>query len=67
MKVKELIDLLQTFDPELLVAYGLYSEQCLMEKDDISVQLLGEPRNDGWVANPRPDKPSIPYVLFPGN
>lgn len=65
MKVSELIELLKTFDPELPVAYSLYSEQCLLEASDLEVLELCEPRNDGWVANSRPDKPLIPYLVFP--
>ena len=67
MKVKELIDLLKTFDSEMLIVHGMYSEYLLLDGRNISMQMLCEPRNDGWVADARPDKPLIPYVVFPGN
>lgn len=67
MNVRELIKLLDTFDPNLPVAYALHSEQCMLEASDIQVEMLCEARPDGWVANARPDKPLIPYLLFPGN
>jgi len=67
MKVRELIELLQTYPQELPVAYRLFSEKCLLEAGDIDVQSLCEPRADGWVANARPDKPTIDYLVFPGN
>lgn len=67
MKVHELIEFLKTQPQDLDVAYGLFSENCLMEVDDISVVEAGEPRSDGWVANKRPDKPTRLYLMFPGN
>jgi len=67
MTVRDLIRLLDRFDPNLPVAYQLYSEQCLLEPEDVAVVMLCEPREDGWVANERPDKKSVPYLLFPGN
>lgn len=65
--VRELIRHLQKFDQNLPVAYHLHSEHCLMELGEIQVDELCEPRPDGWVANWRPDKPSIQYLVFPGN
>ena len=67
MTVKELIKILESFDPELTVCYRCYSEQCLLEKEDINIEELCEDRGDGWIANKRPDKPSFPYLVFPGN
>ena len=67
MNVRELIELLKTFNPELPVAYKCYSEQCLIKHDDIDVKSLCEPRSDGWLQNARPDKPSTEYLVFPGN
>jgi hypothetical protein len=67
MIVSELIQFLQTFPQDLPVAYDLHSEQCLMEPGDIEIRDLCLPREDGWVANPRPDKPSQTYLVFPGN
>ncbi len=65
MTVKELIDLLQTYPPELPVAYCLYSEQCLLEPKDIGVVDLCHSRPDGWIQNRRPDMPTRQYLLFP--
>lgn len=65
--VKDLISFLQTQDAEMPVAIEMYSEQCLLELDGIRVEELCDPRNDGWIQNKRPDKPSRPYLIFPGN
>lgn len=67
LTVSALIEHLKTFDPDLPVAYCLCSEKCIMEADDINVEELCEMRPDGWVANKRPDKPTIKYLVFPGN
>ncbi len=65
--VAELIAHLQTLPHDLPVAYQLHSEQILMELDDISIEWLQEARPDGWVHDKRPDRPAVPYVVFPGN
>lgn len=65
MKIRELIELLKTFDPELDVAYAIHSEQCLLEPEDIDVVELCIPRPDGWIQDARPDKPTQTYVRFP--
>ena len=49
------------------IVYKKYSEQCLLEKDDIETADLCAPRADGWVENKRPDKESQTYLAFPGN
>lgn len=67
MKVRELIELLGTFDQELPVCYTIYSEQCLLEAADLKVAKLGKARPDGWVADYRNDKESIEYLILPGN
>jgi len=67
MTVRELIELLQTKPQDIPVAYAIYSEHCLLEADDIRIEALCEPRNDGWVADARPDKPTRDYLVFPGN
>lgn len=67
MLVSDLIRLLKTYPQDLPVAYSIYSENCLLEAEDISIEDLCEARPDGWVANKRPDKPTIKYLLFPGN
>jgi hypothetical protein len=65
--VKELIEFLEKQPQDLAVAYARYSEQCLLEASEIAIAELCEPRADGWIANKRPDQPSKPYLLFPGN
>lgn len=67
MTVAELIAFLETQPQDLPVAYRLHSEHALLNKDDIGVQVLREARPDGWVHDPRPDKPSRQYLVFPGN
>lgn len=67
MTVSELIELLRAYPQDLPVAYRLFSEKCLLEAKDIDIEALCEPRADGWVANKRPDKPTIDYLVFPGN
>jgi hypothetical protein len=67
VKVKELIAFLQQLDPEMLVAYKCYSEQVILEADEIELKRLSWPRPDGWVHDARPDKPTTEYLLFPGN
>lgn len=67
MKVKELIAFLKKQDQELDVAYGLYSEQCLLESSKIIVEVHCVARTDGWIENARTDKPTQKYLVFPGN
>lgn len=67
MKVSELIEFLKTQPQDILVAYGLYSEQCLMDSVDIGVEELCNPRPDGWIQDKRPDMPTQKYLVFPGN
>jgi hypothetical protein len=67
MTVKELITILQSKPPDLPVAYEIYSEYCLLEADRITIKSLCAPREDGWVHDKRPDKPSQDYLVFPGN
>jgi hypothetical protein len=67
MTVSELIEFLKTQPQDLQVAYCIFSEMALMRLKDIEVVDLCEPRNDGWVARKRPDKPTQKYLLFPGN
>lgn len=67
MTVKELIDLLATYQKDLPVAYTCCSEQVLLEAKDIEVVDLCYPRPDGWIQNNRPDMPTQQYLLFPGN
>ena len=65
--IKELIQHLETFDQDLPVAFQVFSEQCLLDINQIKVHELCEPRPDGWVQDKRPDKNSIKYLVFPGN
>lgn len=65
--VARLIAHLQTLPQTAPVAYRLHSEQILMELKDIHVKKLCKEREDGWVHDARPDKPTQTYVVFPGN
>lgn len=65
MKVHELIALLQNHPPNLLIVYEKWSEQCLLEEDDIKVVNLCYPREDGWVPSSRPGKATQNYLRFP--
>ena len=67
MKVGSLIKLLQTYPEDTDVIYSLYSEYTILKAEDIYLIEAGEPREDGWVSEARPDKPSPQYVCFPGN
>ena len=67
MNVGELIKFLKKQSKDLPVAIRMCSEQLLLEASDIRIAELCEPRPDGWVQDKRPDKPSIKYLLFPGN
>lgn len=67
MNTKELIEFLQKQPQDALIAYCCYSEQVLMNIEDISVPELCAPREDGWIQNKRPDQPTQKYIVFPGN
>ena len=67
MTVLELIEFLQEQPQDLQVAYRRYSEQCLMDTEDIEVLTACVPRPDGWIQNKRWDMPTQEYLLFPGN
>jgi len=65
--VAQLIEYLQKQPQEALVAYACYSDQRLLNLDEIELAQGCFSRPDGWVQNARPDMPSTTYVLFPGN
>ena len=65
--VADLIKYLEQFPQDIEVAYELYSDQYLLEFDQLKLEELCEPRSDGWVQNKRPDKPTQTYLVFPGN
>lgn len=67
MTVAELIAFLQTKPQGIQVAYRLWSEQCVLEQDDIVIEELCTPRDDGWIHDKRPDKATETYLVFPGN
>lgn len=67
MKVKDLVEFLLTQPQDIKVAFSLYSEQCLLDVESITIIEACEPRIDGWVQYKRSDKPSEMYLLFPGN
>lgn len=67
MTVKELIKVLKQYEGDMPVCYRCCSEYSLLSPDQLRVVELQEPRRDCWVGEKRPDKPSIPYLVFPGN
>lgn len=67
MIVSELIEFLKTQPQHLPVVYECYSEYALLEAKSIEVDELCPSREDGWVASPRPDKPTRQYLVLPGN
>lgn len=67
MNVSELISFLQTQPQHLTVVYRIHSEQCVLEKDEIEIRDLCEPRPDGWVHDKRPDKATQFFLVLPGN
>lgn len=67
MTVKELIAFLKKQPQGIEVTYQACSENCKLQASNIRVEELGPERDDGWVENKRPDKPSKAYLRFPGN
>ena len=67
MKVSELIRFLETQPQDLTVVYRCYSEQAVLEADEIKIKELCLARPDGWVHDARPDKPLCQYLVLPGN
>lgn len=67
MTVASLIEILKKKPQNIKVAYEIFSEQCLLEEKDIAIVELCHPREDGWIQNKRPDKPTERYLVFPGN
>lgn len=67
MTVAQLIELLKAYPQDMQVVYAIYSEQCLLTPDDITIEKLGLARQDGWVHDYRSDQPSQNYLHFRGN
>jgi hypothetical protein len=67
MTVAEFIEFLKTQPQDILVAYKMHSEQCLLEPDDMYVGKLTHARPDGWIQNARWDMPLKDYLILPGN
>ena len=67
MTVEALIAFLQTKPPHLICAYRRYSEQSILNVEDIKIDEACVARPDGWIENKRPDKTTQKYLLFPGN
>ena len=66
MKVKEFIAFLQKFPQDYQVAYRLYSEQCLLKEEDITV-MKHLRRVRWWIQDARDDEEAQLYLLLPGN
>ena len=67
MKVSQLIEYLKEFPQELDVVFRCFSESRIINKEDITIKTLSVEREDGWVHDERPDKPTKNYLQFPGN
>jgi len=72
MTVAEFIEYLKKQPQDLMVAYCLYSEYCLMDTDKIEIKELAVPREDGWVHSLwsiREDinQETTQYLVLPGN
>ena len=67
MTVAEFIAYLQTQQQDLQVAHEQFSEQLLLDTDDIKIKQACEPRSDGWIQNKRDDMPTQTYLMLPGN
>jgi len=67
MTVAELKEFLETQPDDRKVAYYCYSEQCVLDKDDIATVELCQARPDGWIQDKRDDMPTETYLMFPGN
>ena len=65
--VADLIEHLKTKPQNLPVAYRRFSEQCLLDLDDIYIIEKCLPRSDGWVQDKRSDMETQEYLMFPGN
>jgi hypothetical protein len=65
--VSELIEFLRKQPQDIKVVYELYSEQALLELEDIRLGKFCQSRVDGWVQNARPDMETQTYLVFPGN
>lgn len=66
MTVAELIAELQKYPKDMLVAFPMWSEQLLLDKDNINVKKLCKVREDGWIQNYRSDKPHVDYLVLGG-
>lgn len=65
MTVAELIKILKKQPQDIKVCYDKWSEQCLLEEEDIRVEEFCHPRPDGWVQNRRPDMETELYLVLP--
>jgi len=67
LTVGTLKKILDQHPDDMYIVYGCRSEQVLMMSDQVNTADLGQARNDNWVHNYRPDKPTQEYLVFPGN
>lgn len=64
MTLRELLVILEDFDPELPVCFPCHSEWVEMEPSDVMTKELCKPRGDGWIQAKRPDQESIKYLVL---
>lgn len=67
MTVAKLIELLKEKPQDAIIGYQCYSENIIMTANQIKLVEACAPRDDGWIHDARPDKPTVTYVMFPGN
>lgn len=64
MTVKQLIELLQTFPPDMTVITPCHSEYVVLDAHQVYTGQACLPRHDGWVQRKRPDMEPRDYVII---
>ena len=67
MNVSELKKFLDTLPNDMEIVYKCFSEQCILEVEEIKIEELCKKREDGWVQNQRGDMDKVKYLSLPGN
>lgn len=64
LKVRDVIEMLKSYDQDMPVALSLYSEYVLFSPRNVSIVRACEPRSDGWVQRRRPDLLETTYLVL---
>jgi hypothetical protein len=70
MTVREFILFLRAQPQDIQVAHKMFSEYCLLDKENIRIEELKKPRDDGWIHCDWRDEGDVPkqkYLMLPGN